>query len=74
MNQTADQNKRRAVLCLFCGLHTPAPETRSANDPRICIIRCRRCGKEAPYPANKIVDGQNMADSQTLRVRVVGLN
>jgi len=74
MNQTADRNKRRVVVCLFCGLHTLAPENRSVDEPRVFIIRCRRCGKEAPYPANKIVDTQDIADSQILRGRVVGLN
>ena len=33
MNQTA--GNRPAVLCLFCGLLTPVPETRVADDPRI---------------------------------------
>src|SRR5215469_3663465 len=56
MNRTTDREKRRAVVCLFCGLHTPVPHNRSVNDPRVSIIRCRRCGKEAPYPADKIVD------------------
>jgi len=74
MNQTADRKKRRSVVCLFCGLDTPAPENRSVDEPRVFIIRCRRCWKEAPYPVSKIIDARDTADSQTSRVRVVGLN
>jgi len=63
VNQTAGPKNRRTVVCLFCGLLTPVPETRLADDPRISIIRCHRCCKEAPYPADKIIG-----------VRVVGMN
>ena len=62
MNQTADPKNRKAVVCLFCGLLTLVPESRVA-DARVSIIRCHRCGKEAPYPADKIIG-----------VRVVGMN
>ena len=72
MNQTADRRERCAVVCLFCGLHTPAPENRSPDDPRVSIVRCRRCGKEAPYPASSIIDTQ--ASSETPKFRVAGLN
>jgi hypothetical protein len=61
MNQTADPKNRPVVVCLFCGLLTPVPENRFANNPRISIIRCHRCGKEAPYPADEIVHGQARA-------------
>jgi len=71
MNQTADRKKRNSVVCLFCGLDTPAPENRFVDDPRVFIIRCQRCGKEAPYSAK---DAQDLADSQTPKVRVVGMN
>jgi hypothetical protein len=72
MNQTA--GNRREVVCLFCGLLTPIPESRFADAPRVAIIRCHRCGKEAPYPANKITDGQDMPNIGTAKVRAVGLN
>jgi hypothetical protein len=74
MSQTAGPRNRRAVVCLFCGLHTPAPENRSVDDPRVSIIRCQRCGKEAPYPAGEIIDAQDMPNIGTLKVRVVGLS
>lgn len=74
MNQTAGRKNRRSVVCLFCGLLTPVLENRFADEPRVFIIRCHRCGKEAPYPADKIIDSQEMADSGTTKVRAVGLN
>lgn len=50
----------KEVICIFCGLPTPVP----ASDPskiasyvprRISIIRCKVCGKEAPYRACDIL-------------------
>jgi hypothetical protein len=52
------------VICLHCGLHTPVlkPVKRAGSDVafqglylEIAIVRCRKCGKEAPYLANEIV-------------------
>ena len=43
------------VVCLFCGSHTPAPAPKPARrrasgaNYRVSIVRCRVCGKEAPY-------------------------
>jgi hypothetical protein len=74
MNQTAGRKNRRAVVCLFCGLLTPVPETRLADDPRVSLVRCHRCGKEAPYPADKITDGHDVPNIGTPKVRVVALN
>ncbi len=74
MNQTTDRRHRRAVVCLFCGLLTPVPEDRYADDPRISIIRCYRCGKEAPYPADTIIGHQNMPNSGTPKVRAAGFS
>ena len=45
------------VVCLFCGHHTPALAVVSG----ISLIRCRLCGKEAPYPANDIVTSEPLA-------------
>jgi protein involved in polysaccharide export with SLBB domain len=53
---------------------TPVPENRFAVERRVSIIRCHRCGKEAPYPADKITDGQDMPNIGTSRARAVGLN
>jgi len=52
------------VVCLHCGMHTPLPNStsrpRSASvfitaKPKISLIRCTGCGKEAPYLADEIV-------------------
>jgi hypothetical protein len=72
MNQTA--GNRRAVVCLFCGLLTPAPKNRCADNPRVSIIRCHQCGKEAPYPADEITGSVDTPNIGTPKVRVVGLN
>jgi hypothetical protein len=54
------------VVCLFCGMHTPAPppqparrSARKAADAtfRVSIIRCHACGKEAPYQFSTPSDG-----------------
>jgi translation initiation factor 2 beta subunit (eIF-2beta)/eIF-5 len=46
------------VVCLFCGRHTPAL-TRVRTG--ISLVRCRVCGKEAPYLANEVVTFQPLA-------------
>ena len=38
-------NAEQTVVCIFCGRQTPTPENRLA----VSLIRCHRCGKEAPY-------------------------
>jgi RNase P subunit RPR2 len=73
MNQASDQKHCRAVICLFCGTHTPLPETRSSDDPRLSIIRCQQCGKEAPYPAGKIIDSQEIPSIGYLKIRAVDM-
>jgi hypothetical protein len=45
---------RKEVTCLFCGLPTPVPASGPSRfgshvPRRISIVRCRVCGKEAPY-------------------------
>jgi hypothetical protein len=42
------------VTCIFCGLPTPVPASGpskfASHVPRhISIVRCKVCGKEAPY-------------------------
>jgi hypothetical protein len=53
-----EENPTTEVVCMFCGMRTPAPAPkparRSANrvapaNFRVSIIRCHICGKEAPY-------------------------
>ena len=52
------------VRCLYCGLPTPGPVLtavrRSPDSPteshfRVSVIRCHKCGKEAPYSASHII-------------------
>jgi hypothetical protein len=74
VNQTADPKNRRVVVCLFCGLLTPVPENRLADAPRLSIIRCHVCGKEAPYLADQLTDGQDMLSIGIPRARAAGLN
>lgn len=61
----AGRNNRQAeVNCLHCGMDTPIPESSSGAkvagifsglEHHITIVRCRSCGKEAPYLATDIV-------------------
>jgi hypothetical protein len=46
------------VVCLFCGHRTPALAVVSS----ISLVRCRVCGKEAPYLAGEIVTFQPLAE------------
>ncbi len=52
------------VVCLHCGMptslansasqgHSEAPH--AAERPKLSLIRCTECGKEAPYLAEEIV-------------------
>jgi hypothetical protein len=52
------------VICLHCRMQTPVPNSRgkehsakvpTKSHPRISIVRCVKCGGEAPYLANEIV-------------------
>jgi hypothetical protein len=46
------------VVCLFCGHRTPALAAVSS----ISLVRCRVCGKEAPYLAGEIITFQPLAE------------
>jgi RNase P subunit RPR2 len=62
MNREANKLQGSGVVCLFCGRSTPLPEAaepRTSEERRVVIIRCRVCGKEAPYQADEIVDLQD---------------
>lgn len=73
MSQTSDRKHFRAVVCLFCGTHTLLPETRSSDDVRLSIIRRRQCGKEAPYPAGKIIESQEITSIGIVKIRAVDM-
>jgi hypothetical protein len=51
--QELDTKTSKEVTCIFCGLLTPLPGCASklgSHVPRhIFIVRCKLCGKEAPY-------------------------
>jgi len=55
VSQKLDTITDKKVTCIFCGLPTPVPACPSelaSNVPRhIFIVRCKLCGKEAPYRA-----------------------
>jgi translation initiation factor 2 beta subunit (eIF-2beta)/eIF-5 len=55
MNQDSEKRHRSGVACLFCGRRTPLP---TSEGRRVLIIRCRVCGKEAPYEASRITEFQ----------------
>jgi hypothetical protein len=50
------------VVCIFCGLPTPVRTRRDGISathlpcPRVAIVRCEVCGKEAPYVAHEILE------------------
>ena len=52
------------VICLHCGMDTPVPGSTSGVtvagifsdlEHHVSIVRCRSCGKEAPYLASDIL-------------------
>lgn len=58
------------VTCLFCGVHTPLHisarvETSTGvvenSSPRLSIVRCCECGKEASYLAHEIIAFKGMS-------------
>jgi len=49
----------KEVTCIFCGRLTPVPALGkfASHVPRgISLVRCKVCGKEAPYPASDIFE------------------
>lgn len=57
-------NRHGEVNCLHCGMDTPVPESSSDVtvagifsdlEHHITIVRCRSCGREAPYLASDIL-------------------
>jgi hypothetical protein len=72
MSHESSQSHPKAVVCIFCGLQTPVSR-RSLDSMLGAITRCQTCGREAAYPADKIVDRQEMPVIGTLRARAVGL-
>ena len=52
------------VKCLFCGQRTPGPmlvgvrrlpDTNEETNFRVSVIRCHKCGKEAPYSSDHVI-------------------
>jgi hypothetical protein len=57
-------------VCLFCGSRTLLPASRNARRSSgdsaalrslVSLLRCRSCGKEAPYGPREIIDIQDVA-------------
>jgi len=46
----------KGVTCMFCGLPTPLPPSVPSKLSHISIVRCKLCGKEAPYRACDIIE------------------
>ena len=54
VSQKLETITRQEVTCICCGLPPPmpasGPSTSASHVPRhISIVRCKQCGKEAPY-------------------------
>jgi hypothetical protein len=67
MNQELGKRHRNGVVCLFCKMGTPLPAgARACEDGiRVLIMRCRACGKEAPYQASDIIEFKEGASGAT---------
>ncbi len=70
MSHDTNQNHLKAVKCLFCGIRTPLPESKLRAEIRVSIVRCHRCGREAPYPADKFVETSGLPNTGILRPRI----
>jgi hypothetical protein len=56
VSQKLETITRKEVTCIYCGLPTPVPASSPSKfashvPRRIFIVRCKLCGKEAPYRA-----------------------
>jgi len=54
VSQKLETITRQEVTCIYCGLPPPmpasGPSTSASHVPHhISIVRCKQCGKEAPY-------------------------
>jgi hypothetical protein len=65
VSQKPETITREEVTCMFCGLPTPVPAWHPSKfashvPRRILIVRCKVCGKEAPYSACDIFEFDEM--------------
>jgi ribosomal protein S27AE len=64
VNETLANHSQKGVICLFCGRSTflsAHAEQRHVTHPEehlTSLVRCHRCGKEALYLPQEIVDLQ----------------
>jgi hypothetical protein len=61
VSQNPETITRKEVTCISCGLPTPVPASGPSqflsHVPRhISIVRCKVCGKEAPYLSCEIFE------------------
>ena len=69
VSQKLETINSKEVICIFCGLPTPVPASsprKFANHvPRhISIVRCKLCGKEAPYRACDTFEASEMCGAR----------
>lgn len=68
------EGQQAGVVCLHCGKQIPLPISFSMNQGpmtesvpvlsrRMSIVRCRLCGKEAPYLARHIITVSSVPDA-----------
>jgi len=66
LRQDTETATRSGVVCIFCGLPTPARASsegafathapRPRPNTRVSLVRCEVCGKEALYHAEEITE------------------
>jgi len=63
-SESVAADRSKGVICIFCLTRTPLPVSFSDKKtspmfaewgPRISLIRCQHCGKEAPYRSIEII-------------------
>jgi hypothetical protein len=66
-NQNPETITGRGVICIFCGAATPVPASSPAScatclehTSGISLVRCKICGKEAPYPLRYVLQVRGM--------------
>lgn len=69
MGHDTNHDHHKAVKCLFCGIRTPLPESKLRAEIGVSIVRCHRCGREAPYPADKFLESSGLPKTGILRPR-----
>jgi len=69
VSQKPETITRTEVTCIYCGLPTPVPASAPSKFAshvarHISIVRCKLCGKEAPYRACDIFEFSEMCGAR----------